>query len=72
MKLGANYPEGPIVWGREIGGRRIARILERVAEAEGSEFAPDRSLWLLDLQDEQPETPLGAAAESTLPGLTEG
>jgi 3-hydroxybutyryl-CoA dehydrogenase len=71
MRLGANYPQGPVVWGREIGGRRIARILERVAAAEGSEFAPDRSLWLLDLQDEQSEAP-GAAAESTLPGLTQG
>jgi 3-hydroxybutyryl-CoA dehydrogenase len=71
MRLGANYPQGPVVWGREIGGRRIARILERVAADEGSEFAPDRSLWLLDLQEEQPETQAGAA-ESTLPGLTEG
>jgi len=71
MRLGANYPQGPVVWGREIGGRRIARILERVAAAEGPEFAPDRSLWLLDLQDEQSEAP-GAAAESTLPGLTQG
>jgi 3-hydroxybutyryl-CoA dehydrogenase len=71
MRLGANYPEGPVLWGREIGGKRIARILERVAAAEGQEFAPHRSLWLLDLQDEAPETP-SVAAETAVPGLTGG
>lgn len=52
MRLGANYPIGPIAWGREIGGARVKRILGRLAAAEGEAFAPHRSLWLLDLPDE--------------------
>ena len=55
MRLGANYPSGPVTWGREIGGARVARILGRLAEAEGEEFAPHRSLWVLDLETPQPE-----------------
>lgn len=51
MRLGVNYPLGPIEWGREIGGRRIATILRRVAEAEGEAFAPHRALWVLDLDE---------------------
>lgn len=57
MRLGTNYPVGPIAWGREIGGKRIARMLQRLADAEGAEFAPHRSLWVLDVEDEPP-TPL--------------
>lgn len=49
MRLGANYPIGPVAWGREIGGARIARILNRLADAEGDAFAPHRSLWMLDV-----------------------
>ncbi|HMF29227.1 MAG TPA: 3-hydroxyacyl-CoA dehydrogenase family protein, partial [Candidatus Cybelea sp.] len=49
MRLGANYPIGPVAWGREIGGARIARILKRLADEEGEAFAPHRSLWMLDL-----------------------
>jgi 3-hydroxybutyryl-CoA dehydrogenase len=71
MRLGANYPEGPVLWGREIGGRRIARILERLAAAEGQEFAPHRSLWLLDMQEEAPPEVV-PAAESVAPGFTGG
>jgi hypothetical protein len=56
MKLGTNYPLGPIEWGREIGGDRIARILTRLAAVEGNAFAPHRALWVLDVQD-QPEQP---------------
>lgn len=52
MRLGANYPAGPIAWGREIGGARVKRILARLAEAEGDAFAPHRSLWILDVSDE--------------------
>jgi 3-hydroxybutyryl-CoA dehydrogenase len=52
MKLGVNYPMGPIEWGREIGGRRIMTILQRVAEAEGEAFAPSRALWVLDTEPE--------------------
>jgi 3-hydroxybutyryl-CoA dehydrogenase len=51
MCLGANYPIGPIAWGREIGGSRIRRILKRLADSEGHEFAPHRSLWMLDLAE---------------------
>jgi 3-hydroxybutyryl-CoA dehydrogenase len=63
MRLGTNYPIGPIAWGREIGGARIARILQRLADAEGSEFAPHRSLWVLDVEDVEEEadaTPLSS------------
>jgi 3-hydroxybutyryl-CoA dehydrogenase len=51
MRLGANYPIGPIAWGREIGGARVRRILKRLAEAEGEAFAPHRSLWMLDVAE---------------------
>jgi 3-hydroxybutyryl-CoA dehydrogenase len=52
MRLGTNYPQGPIQWGKEIGGDRIVRILQRLAGAEGAAFAPHRALWVLDVQDE--------------------
>lgn len=56
MRLGTNYPLGPIEWGREIGGGRVRRILEGVAAGEGDCFAPDRALWALDADvPEQPE-----------------
>jgi 3-hydroxybutyryl-CoA dehydrogenase len=59
MMLGANYPAGPIAWGREIGGARIRTILKRLADAEGDRFAAHRSLWLLDVEtaaaEESPE-----------------
>jgi 3-hydroxybutyryl-CoA dehydrogenase len=51
MRLGVNYPIGPIAWGREIGGARLQRILKRLADAEGEAFAPHRSLWVLDLEE---------------------
>ncbi|HVA28093.1 MAG TPA: 3-hydroxyacyl-CoA dehydrogenase NAD-binding domain-containing protein [Candidatus Baltobacteraceae bacterium] len=52
MRLGTNYPIGPIAWGREIGGARASRILQRLAAAQGAAFAPHRSLWVLDVEDE--------------------
>ncbi|MDQ2992136.1 MAG: 3-hydroxyacyl-CoA dehydrogenase NAD-binding domain-containing protein [Candidatus Eremiobacteraeota bacterium] len=52
MRLGTNYPIGPIAWGREIGGARLARILGRIAEVEGAAYAPHRALWVLDIDDE--------------------
>ena len=55
MEYGVNYPRGPIAWGRQIGGKRIARILKRLADSEGEEFAPHRSLWVLDEADERAE-----------------
>jgi 3-hydroxybutyryl-CoA dehydrogenase len=53
MRLGASYPLGPVAWGREIGGARIARILKRLAVAEGDVFAPHRSLWMLDVPNQE-------------------
>jgi 3-hydroxybutyryl-CoA dehydrogenase len=53
MRLGTNYPLGPIAWGREIGGDRIVRILQRLAGGEGAAFAPQRALWVLDVEDDQ-------------------
>jgi 3-hydroxybutyryl-CoA dehydrogenase len=58
MRLGTNYPVGPIAWGREIGGARVTRILQRLADAEGSAFAPHRSLWVLDVEEEAPTEPV--------------
>ncbi|HZZ64418.1 MAG TPA: 3-hydroxyacyl-CoA dehydrogenase NAD-binding domain-containing protein [Candidatus Baltobacteraceae bacterium] len=55
MRLGTNYPWGPISWGREIGGARIGRILQQLARAEGAAFAPHRALWVLDVEDSQDE-----------------
>lgn len=54
MRLGTNYPQGPLEWGREIGGDRVVRILQRLAGAEGAAFAPHRALWVLDVHDEDP------------------
>jgi 3-hydroxybutyryl-CoA dehydrogenase len=62
MRLGTNYPIGPIAWGREIGGKRVARILSRIAEADGPEFAPHRSLWVLDVEQEGEEQPIAEPA----------
>jgi 3-hydroxybutyryl-CoA dehydrogenase len=58
MRLGTNYPIGPIAWGREIGGARVTRILRRLADAEGEEFAAHRSLWVLDVEEEGESEPL--------------
>lgn len=44
MRLGTNYPRGPIAWGREIGAARVAQILERVARRDGAAFAPSSAL----------------------------
>jgi 3-hydroxybutyryl-CoA dehydrogenase len=63
MTLGVNYPRGPIAWGREIGGRRIARILHRLAKAEDESLAPHRSLWVLDERED------GAVIEEEERGL---
>ena len=56
MRLGTNYPLGPVAWGREIGGARIARILIDLANAEGKHYAPARALWVLDAPDEPQES----------------
>jgi 3-hydroxybutyryl-CoA dehydrogenase len=62
MVLGVNYPRGPIAWGREIGGARIKRILERLARDEGKEFAPHRALRMLDTADDEAPNPIEEAA----------
>lgn len=56
MRLGTNYPLGPIEWGREIGGARLSRILKRLAEAEDPAFAPHRAMWILDAGEEPDES----------------
>ena len=63
MRLGTNYPVGPIAWGREIGGARLSRILSRLAEAEGTQFGPHRSLWVLDVEQELPNEPVDMPME---------
>lgn len=68
MRLGTNYPLGPIEWGREIGGARVTRILKRLAQTEGEAFGPNRALWVLDLEDEtQPFTPDPYGYDSVIP-----
>lgn len=52
MRLGTNYPIGPIAWGREIGGARVSHILHRLAASEGKQYAPNRALWILDAEAE--------------------
>ncbi len=69
MRLGTNYPIGPVAWGREISGRRVARILTRLAEAEGSEFAPHRSLWVLDIEEEGATEPIETVSETPTLGM---
>lgn len=59
MRLGTNYPLGPIEWGREIGGARVIRILQRLAAGDGAAFAAHRALWVLDVEDDR--DPLDAA-----------
>ena len=60
MRLGTNYPQGPIEWGREIGGDRVARILRRLAADEGEAFAPHRALYMLDVVEAEPGTEVQA------------
>lgn len=64
MRHGTNYPIGPIAWGREIGGARVARILSSLAAAEGAAFAPHRSLWVLDVDDDEETDVLPATGGS--------
>jgi 3-hydroxybutyryl-CoA dehydrogenase len=68
MRLGTNYPIGPVAWGREIGGKRVSRILQRLAQAEGTIFAPHRSLWVLDVEEEGATEPIETAPDSTTLG----
>lgn len=58
MQLGTNYPQGPIAWGRQIGGARLRQLLAIFSADAGKAFEPSRALWVLDAQesedDEQP------------------
>ena len=64
MEYGVNYPRGPIAWGRQIGGKRIARILKRLADSEGEELTLAHSLWVLD----EPRDDLAEKIEEVGPG----
>jgi 3-hydroxybutyryl-CoA dehydrogenase len=55
MRLGTNYPRGPIEWGQEIGGDRVHRILQRLGAEEDPAFGPSRALWVLDVQPAEEE-----------------
>jgi 3-hydroxybutyryl-CoA dehydrogenase len=46
MKLGTNYPDGPIHWGRRIGASRINELLEAMS-AEDKRYTPHKSLLKL-------------------------
>jgi 3-hydroxybutyryl-CoA dehydrogenase len=67
MRLGTNYPIGPIAWGREIGGARVTRILQRLADGENEAFAPHRSLWVLDVEDEGVVEPIETPPPDAVP-----
>ena len=66
MRYGVNYPRGPIEWGTQIGGKRIARILKRLAAAEDEAFAPHRSLWVLDSSQDAGAEPIEEAGRDPL------
>ena len=56
MRLGANYPIGSRSPGAGKSAERASRVFSsRLAEAEGEEFAPYRSLWVLDVEAPEPE-----------------
>lgn len=37
MRLGVNYPRGPLAWGRELGFSRVVRVLDHLREEYGEE-----------------------------------
>ena len=38
MKLGTNYPKGPLAWGRELGPDRIVAVLRRLGEGRPERY----------------------------------
>lgn len=38
MRLGANYPKGPLAWADEIGATRILRVLDALREIHGDAY----------------------------------
>ncbi|MRE26898.1 3-hydroxyacyl-CoA dehydrogenase family protein, partial [Klebsiella quasipneumoniae] len=37
MRLGVNYPYGPLAWGAQLGWQRILRLLENLQHHYGEE-----------------------------------
>lgn len=37
MRLGVNYPQGPLAWGESLGWRRVLRLLENLHHHYGEE-----------------------------------
>ena len=45
MKLGTNYPKGPIAWSQEIGTQHVVEVLEALYKETGSKrFVPSQAL----------------------------
>jgi 3-hydroxybutyryl-CoA dehydrogenase len=45
MRLGVNYPQGPLVWAEEIGLKRVLEVLDHLRRSYGEERY--RASWLL-------------------------
>ena len=37
MRLGVNYPHGPLAWGESLGWQRVLRLLENLQQHYGEE-----------------------------------
>ena len=37
MRLGVNYPHGPLAWGESVGWQRVLRMLENLQQHYGEE-----------------------------------
>jgi hypothetical protein len=67
MRLGVNYPKGPVAWGRAVGFDVLLAVLERLAELHGDAYRPARLLrWWAAGADPLPEGdgPAESAGES--------
>lgn len=45
MKLGTNYPHGPLEWAQKIGTQRILALLEALAKEDPARYQPAARLW---------------------------
>ena len=56
MRLGVNYPRGPIAWGESLGWGRVLRLLENLQQHYGEErYRPSarlRQMALLEMRHE--------------------
>jgi len=56
MRLGVNYPHGPLAWGAELGWQHVLRLLENLQQHYGEErYRPTsllRQRTLLETQHE--------------------